>query len=178
MIKHKAKKSLGQNFLRDRVILKKIADFAQIEKTDVVVEVGPGEGTLTEILLTKASKIIAIEKDENLAKKLENKFSQEIASNRLQIIVGDVLKVSKGVFEMPRSQKTPLDTYKLVGNIPYYITGTLFKKALESANPPKSITFVVQKEVAERIMARDRKTQPSHKATAGKESNLSISIKG
>ena len=114
MIKHKAKKSLGQNFLRDRVILKKIADFAQIEKTDVVVEVGPGEGTLTEILLTKASKIIAIEKDENLAKKLENKFSQEIASNRLQIIVGDVLKVSKGVFEMPRSQKTPLDTYKLV----------------------------------------------------------------
>jgi 16S rRNA (adenine1518-N6/adenine1519-N6)-dimethyltransferase len=166
MIKHIAKKSLGQNFLRDPKILKKIADFADIKKEDTVMEVGPGEGTLTKILLERTDKVIAIEKDDKLAELLKEKFKKEIVEGKLEIICGDILKVSKGIFEMPRSQKTPLDTYKLVGNIPYYITGALFKKFLQSENPPTSIIFVMQKEVAERIMARD-----------GKESVLSISIK-
>ncbi len=161
-----AKKSLGQNFLKDKGILKKIADFAQIGKEDVVVEVGPGEGSLTELLLERAKKVVAIEKDERMVEFLNNKFNKEIKENKLKIIEGDILKLSKGVFEMPRSQKTPFDNFKLVGNIPYYITGALFKKVLESENPPKSLTFVVQKEVADRIMARDEK-----------ESILSISIK-
>lgn len=161
-----AKKSLGQNFLKDKGILKKIANFAQIEKEDVVVEVGPGEGTLTELLLERAKKVIAVEKDERMVEVLQQKFGREIANNKLQIIAGDILKLSKVVFEMPWSQKTTFDNFKLVGNIPYYITGALFKKALESENPPKSITFVIQKEVAERIIARDKK-----------ESILSISIK-
>ena len=169
----KNKKSLGQNFLRDRGILKKIADFAQIEKEDTVVEVGPGEGTLTELLLERAKKVIAIEKDEKLVEFLKEKFAKEIKEEKLKIIAGDILKVSEGVFEMPRSQKTPFDTYKVVGNIPYYITGAIFKKFLEPKNQPSSITFVVQKEVAERIMG-------SHFAKASrdkKESILSISIK-
>ena len=70
----RARAKLGQNFLRDQKILKKIADFAQIEKTDTVVEVGPGEGTLTELLLERAKKVIAIEKDGILAKLLKEKF--------------------------------------------------------------------------------------------------------
>lgn len=158
----KAKKSLGQHFLRDRKILKKIADFAQIEKEDTVVEVGPGEGTLTELLLERAGKIVAVEKDEKLAKQLEQKFKIQISNNKLEIICGDILKI-ENLLEIA---KLKIENYVLVGNIPYYITGVLFKKFLEAENKPKSITFVVQKEVAYRIMARD-----------GKESILSISIK-
>ena len=155
------KKSLGQNFLRDKRILKKIADFAQIEKGDTVVEVGPGEGTLTELLLERAAKVVAIEKDEHLAKLLEEKFIKKIGEKKLEVICADVL-----------IYKLKTKNYKLVGNIPYYITGALFKKFLQdqplgsTQNKPKSMTFVVQKEVAERIIAKDNK-----------ESILSISIK-
>lgn len=161
-----AKRSLGQNFLQDEKILKKIADFARIEKKDTVVEVGPGEGSLTEFLLEKAKKVVAIEKDERLAELLREKFRKHILDNRLEIVVGDIL-----------NYELRIKNYALVGNIPYYITGALFKKFLESKNQPESITFVVQKEVAERIMAHDKKARPSHKATAGKESILSISVK-
>ena len=150
----KTKKSLGQNFLRDEKILRKIADFAQIEKGDAVVEVGPGEGTLTKFILEKAGKVIAIEKDESLAEKLKERF-KEVKKERLEIIVGDIL-----------AYNLKTKNHHLVGNIPYYITGEIFRKFLESENQPKSLTFVVQKEVADRIMTRD-----------GKESILSISIK-
>ncbi len=149
------KKSLGQNFLRDPKILSKIADFAEIKNTDTVIEVGPGEGTLTEILLQKTDNVIAIEKDDELAKSLLQKFNQHILNNKLRVINQDILNYEPDV-----------ENYILVGNIPYYITGAIFKKFLESKNPPKSMTFVIQKEVADRIMARD-----------GKESILSISIK-
>ena len=162
----RTKKSLGQNFLRDEGILKKIVDFAQIENTDLVIEVGPGEGTLTKLILEKAKRVIAIEKDEKLVEKLKEKFNKEIKDNRLKIIEGDILNTD---YIIPQVSKVPFDTYKLVGNIPYYITGALFKKFLENPpadKQPQSITFVVQKEVAERIMARD-----------GKENILSISIK-
>jgi 16S rRNA (adenine1518-N6/adenine1519-N6)-dimethyltransferase len=158
-----AKRSLGQNFLRDPKILKKIADFAQIGKEDTVVEVGPGDGTLTELLLERVGKVIAIEKDGKLAGFLKEKFKNEISNNKLEIINEDIL-----------NYELRIKNYALVGNIPYYITGALFKKFLESENPPKSITFVVQKEVAERIMGG------SHFAKASrdkKESILSISIK-
>jgi 16S rRNA (adenine1518-N6/adenine1519-N6)-dimethyltransferase len=152
------KKSLGQNYLRDPKILKKIADFARIEPEDTVVEIGPGEGTLTAVLLEQAQKVIAIEKDENLAELLEVRFAREITEDRLQVIVGDALDYDL----------TSLN-FKLVGNIPYYITGALFEKFLQNppaGTKPKSLTFIVQREVADRIIARDRK-----------ESILSISVK-
>ncbi|OHB14893.1 MAG: ribosomal RNA small subunit methyltransferase A [Candidatus Zambryskibacteria bacterium RIFOXYC1_FULL_39_10] len=167
------KKSLGQNFLKDKGILKKIADFAQIEKEDTVVEVGPGEGTLTELLLERAKKVIAVEKDDRMVEFLTRppRIRESVAGgkknfidNKLEVIAGDILNIDLKIF--PKN-------YILVGNIPYYITGALFKKTLESKNPPKSLTFVVQKEVAERIMG-------SHFAKASrdkKESILSISIK-
>lgn len=156
-LKKSPKKWLGQNFLREVKILRKIAEVAQISKDDAVLEVGPGEGSLTEFLLEKAKKVIAVEKDRELVKFLKEKFRDQITDNRLQIIEGDILKINP-----PAGG----ENYILVGNIPYYITGEIFRKFLESDNKPSSITFVVQKEVAERIMARD-----------AKESVLSISIK-
>ena len=158
----KAKKSMGQNFLRDQRILRKIVDFAQIEKTDVVVEVGPGEGTLTSLLLQQSNKVIAVEKDEKLAEKLEERFKLEIENSKLAILNGDILDIEN----LLKIAKLKIENYSLVGNIPYYITGEILRKFLESENQPESLTFVVQKEVADRIMARD-----------GKESVLSISIK-
>lgn len=168
------KRSLGQNFLKDKGILKKIADFAQIEKGDTVVEVGPGEGTLTELLLERAKKVIAVEKDERMAEFLQQKFKSQILNSKLEIIYRDVLELPNDFFSVffeeksakPEKKSFGSGNYKLVGNIPYYITGALFKKTLESENPPKSLTFVVQREVAERIMSRNNK-----------ESILSISIK-
>lgn len=155
MQKKRPKKTLGQNFLRDPKILKKIADFAYIEPTDTVVEIGPGEGTLTKILLEKCNKLIVIEKDENLAEQLKQNFCEQITDNRLEVTVEDVLDYNL----------TTVDC-NLIGNIPYYITGAIFEKFLSAENQPKSMTFVVQKEVAERILAKD-----------GKESILSISVK-
>ena len=80
-----AKKSLGQNFLRDPKILKKIVDFAKIEKEDTVLEVGPGEGALTKFLLERAARVVAIEKDGLLAEKLKEKFESEIKSGKLDM---------------------------------------------------------------------------------------------
>ena len=175
--------------MKDKKILKKIADFAQIEKTDVVVEVGAGEGTLTTLLLERAKKVIAIEKDEKLAEQLKRNFKSQILNDKLEIVSKNILDIEiKDIFTQqtqkctdifllensscsPRSGSQGISEpaapkYLLVGNIPYYITGALFKKFLESQNQPKSMTFVVQKEVADRILARDKK-----------ESILSISIK-
>lgn len=150
-----AKKSLGQNFLKDPHILEKIVTHADLEEGDIVVEVGPGQGALTALLLLQVSKVIAVEKDASLPPLLKEKFQREIENNRFEIIEGDILEY-----------KPPFQDYKLIGNIPYYITGEIFRKFLENEVQPQSITFVIQKEVADRIMARDQK-----------ESVLSISIK-
>jgi 16S rRNA (adenine1518-N6/adenine1519-N6)-dimethyltransferase len=156
------KRRLGQNFLRDPKILRKIADFAQIKEGDTVLEIGPGEGALTKILLEAGGRVLAVEKDNRLAAILNERFKKEILHRKLILINEDVIKKE---FSPAIRDKS----YKLVGNIPYYITGAIFKKFLESSPSgirPESITFVVQKEVAERILARD-----------DKESILSISIK-
>ncbi len=157
-----AKKSLGQNFLRDPAILKKIVAAAQITEADTVLEIGPGEGTLTQLLLAAAKKVISIEKDGVLAEKLKEKFKEEIEKGKLVVVEGDALEIS------PRNFLGEEESYVLVGNIPYYITGALFQKFLElqEGEQPKSLTFVVQKEVAERIVSRDERG-----------SILSISIK-
>ncbi len=152
-----AKKSLGQNFLTSRTVVERMVETAHINKQDTVLEVGPGKGVLTEVLLEKARKVVAVEKDNNLIKFLEEKFAKEIQSGQLELISGDILKFN------PLQDK--LKKYKLVSNIPYYITGALFKKILSSDTHPKTIVLLVQKEVAERI-AKDKK-----------ESVLSLSVK-
>lgn len=156
----KAKKTLGQNFLESEKYLAKIIDSASLKKGELVLEIGPGLGSLTEEILKKEIRLIAVEKDSRLINYLREKFKAEIDSKKMILIECDVLE-SKGLENLLMDKK-----YKIVANIPYYITGQIMRKFLESKNKPESITILVQKEVAERIVAKDKK-----------ESILSISVK-
>ena len=154
------KKSLGQHFLHNPYYLGFIANSADIKKDDTVLEIGPGEGTLTEVLLTHGANVIAIEKDRRLIPLLQKRF----AGQAVEIIEADALD-----FEIA---KLKIKNFKVVGNIPYYITGALLKKFLSAKKQPDCLVFLVQKEVAERICAKSKvKSQKS------KESVLSLSIK-
>lgn len=154
----KAKKTLGQNFLRNRKILKIMREAAEILPDDLVVEVGPGEGLLTEELLKCGGKIIAIEKDDRFIPFLKEKFGAEISSGKLTIIHGDILEIDQNTYIK--------NSYKLIANLPYYITGKFLRKFLQSDNQPATMVLMLQKEVAKRIVAQDKK-----------ESLLSISVK-
>lgn len=156
----KPKKSFGQNFLTDRKIAEDIALSGNISKKDIVLEVGPGKGVLTEFLLKHAGKVIAVEKDRDLFPFLSEKFAKEISSKKLILLQEDILNFNFSNYELKNS------SYKLISNIPYNLTGMLFRIFLEKGPRPKTIVFMVQKEVAERIIARDKK-----------ESILSISVK-
>lgn len=156
----KAKKSLGQNFLKSEKALGDMVRAGNISEQDVVLEIGPGKGALTERLVKLAGKVIAIEKDRELVPLLKEQFAEAISADRLEVLERDILEFDETVLrEYGRA-------YKLVANIPYYITGAIIRKFLESDFQPTSMTLLVQKEVAERIVARD-----------GKESILSISVK-
>lgn len=134
----RANKSLGQNFLENKEALRKITESLTIKKNDTVVEVGPGHGELTEFLVASCPKnLIVIEKDKEFASLLIRKFSN------LQVIQGDALKELANL-SLPKD-------WKLVGNIPYYITGHLLKIVSELPIPPLKTVLLVQKEVAERI---------------------------
>lgn len=154
------KKSLGQNFLKNVGALRKIVDAGKIVAGEIILEIGPGEGSLTAELLKSKAKVIAIEKDDRLIPILEQKFSAEISSGQLKLIHSDILNFS------PLSYQLLTTNYKLIANIPYYITGEILRKALSEWPQPSQIVLLVQKEVAERIVARDKK-----------ESLLSMSIK-
>jgi 16S rRNA (adenine1518-N6/adenine1519-N6)-dimethyltransferase len=156
----RAKKSLGQNFLRSESALNAIVDAGSTSADDIVLEIGPGEGVLTEKLLKYAGKVVAIEKDNRFISFLQEKFRREITDNRLQIIEGDILNFDENFLDFGEK------LYKIIANIPYYITGQVIRKFLGSKKQPESMTLLLQKEVAERIVAKD-----------GKESLLSISIK-
>src|SRR3989338_1674227 len=139
------KKSLGQHFLHSASYLNAVADAADIQQGETVLEVGPGEGTLTEVLLARGAKVIAVEKDSRLISFLQNKF----AGKNFEVTEGDALD-----FEISKYRN--IDHYAVVGNIPYYISGALFKKFLTTEHQPSALVFLVQKEVAERI-ARSKK---------------------
>ncbi len=151
-----AKKSLGQNFLMHRQTAERIVEASGVTENDTVLEIGPGTGMLTRALLSKAKKVIALEADFELIPKLEAEFATEIETGRFELISGDAR-----AFE----PKTIKESYILVANIPYYITGELIRKFLTTKHKPASITFLVQKEVAVRI------------ARTKKESLLSLSVK-
>lgn len=155
-----AKKSLGQNFLVSQKALADIISASDLKSTDVVLEAGPGKGALTELLLKTGAKVIAVEKDHELIPFLQNKFSKEISSGQLVLIENDILLFS------PQDYKLQTINYKLIANIPYYITGQFFRKFLEEGPQPSLMTILVQKEVADRVVALDKK-----------ESILSISVK-
>ncbi|MFA6601467.1 MAG: 16S rRNA (adenine(1518)-N(6)/adenine(1519)-N(6))-dimethyltransferase RsmA [Candidatus Paceibacterota bacterium] len=158
-----AKKSLGQHFLNSKHVLEQIISAAEIKKGEIVVEIGPGTGILTRALLEREAKVIAIEKDSRINLSL----LQE--SNNLTLINEDVLEADLNFIISasipPSSDKSPAN-YALVANIPYYITGAILEKFLAHEPRPNRMVLLVQKEVADRIVARDRK-----------ESILSISVK-
>jgi 16S rRNA (adenine1518-N6/adenine1519-N6)-dimethyltransferase len=160
-----AKKSLGQHFLRSKDVIKKIITAADIAPGDVVLEVGPGEGILTEALLNAGAHVTAIEKDERCITLLEERFYDAIQDGHLLLVEGDILdtKLREELFLFSQDDPIP---YKVVANIPYYITGLLFRLFLEQLRQPSSLTFLVQKEVAERVVARNNK-----------EGILSLSVK-
>lgn len=156
----KAKKSLGQNFLTSIPARIKIVEAGHLKPNDTVLEIGPGRGFLTEELLSTGTKIIAVEKDNSLTSFLKGKFSNEIKSEQLTLINEDILK-----FEIS-SCKLLAASYKLIANIPYNITGAILEKYLSQKNQPTQMVVLVQKEVAERVVARDKK-----------ESILSLAVK-
>ncbi len=161
----KPKKSLGQHFLHSPSALKKIVDAAHIAPGETVLEIGPGTGVLTKALLETGAKVVAIEKDNRAFDVLSNKFAPEIVNEKLELVIGDVLEEN---FSSTSNLSTKLreGKYALVANIPYYITGAILEKFLEYSPRPNRMVLLVQKEVAERIVARDKK-----------ESILSISVK-
>lgn len=157
------KKSLGQHFLHARAHVARIADAAAITPGDTVLEIGPGEGALTEALLQRGARVVAVEKDSRLISLLQEKFSDATFS----VVEGDALLVT------PASLGLGAGEYTLVGNIPYYITGALFKTFLSGEEQPRRLVFLIQKEVAERIVGHPSKGLRVNK----KESILSLSVK-
>lgn len=167
----KAKKSLGQNFLKSLAIVRRIASVSNVSDKDIVLEIGPGKGILTKALLETGAKVVAVEKDDNLFLLLKEKFAEEIENNKFFLIHGDILDFSVSeIFEKTKPKAIGLHIgqvdFKLVANIPYYITGEIIRKFLEEKNQPKSMALLLQKEVAKRIAASDKK-----------ESILSLSVK-
>ncbi len=140
----KANKKLGQNFLINESIIDEIIEKAEVSQNDVIIEIGPGLGSLTAKLLERAKKVIAIELDEKLAAFLEKRFS---LFDNFELIQNDVLKVNL------KEIASQYEHVKVVANLPYYITTPIVMKLLEEKLPLESITVMVQKEVGERFCA-------------------------
>ncbi len=171
----RAKKSLGQNFLNSKVIAQNIVRAAELLPSDTVLEIGPGKGFLTTGLLASGAHVIAVEKDDRMIPLLEEKYAVEIAEKRFTLIHGDIVELTSNKDKGSALRDTKVDplsllalpvNYKLVANIPYYITGYILRAFLEAKQKPERMIIMVQKEVADRIVARDKK-----------ESILSIAIK-
>ena len=149
---HGPKKSLGQHWLKDPEILADIAEAAELTGDDIVLEIGPGLGTLTSRLLARANSVTAVEFDADLARKLPGQFP----GKKLTVVNQDILQ-----FDLNQLPKN----YKVVANVPYYITSKIVEKLMTAENKPSIAVLLVQKEVAERIAAE-----------AGNMSILSVSV--
>jgi len=156
----KAKKSLGQNFLKSKTALLAMIKAGEINSADIVLEIGPGQGALTEKILETGAKAIAVEKDDRLIEILNEKFEKETRNNQFTLIHVDILELDLNKIGLKNHN------FKLIANIPYYITGLIFRKFLSGDIQPKKLVIMVQKEIADRIIARD-----------SKESLLSLSVK-
>ena len=146
LLKHhglRAHKGLGQNFLQDPLALEKIVSAAEIEPSDIVLEIGPGLGSLTRYLAVSAKEVVAVELDPNLFPPLKAMLSPY---TNVRVIQGDILKLS------PKDLIAE-DDYLVVANIPYYITSAVIRHLLENHPKPRRIVLTIQKEVAQRICA-------------------------
>lgn len=146
----RANKNLGQNFLINEEVVKNIVGCSNIEKEDLVIEIGPGLGTLTKYLLEKAGKVICIELDTKMLQILEDRFS---LYNNFKLINNDVLKVDLKNIIKKEKEEGKIKNVKIVANLPYYITTPIIMKLLEEELELESITVMIQKEVADRLIA-------------------------
>lgn len=153
-------KNLGQHFLQNKQVIDKIIEAGEIEVGDAVLEIGPGEGVLTKALLKEGGQVVAIEKDPTLVKKLEKDFQKEIKEMKLKVIHADIRD-----FEVEK-HKALSESYKIIANIPYYLTSNIIRRFLSKKTHPDLVVLLVQKEVAERIVGG-----------SDKESVLSLSVK-
>ncbi len=157
--KFETKKSLGQHFLNNARVPELMADAGSVQKGDTILEIGPGTGALTKELLKRGARVIALEADVRAIESLQTTFVSEIANGNLVILHEDVRNINHTSLGLKTGE------FKIVANIPYYLSGMLFRIFLETEIQPSDLVFLVQREVAERI-ARDKK-----------ESLLSLSIK-
>jgi 16S rRNA (adenine1518-N6/adenine1519-N6)-dimethyltransferase len=156
------KKSLGQNFLTSIPARMAIVAAGEIAPHDTILEIGPGKGFLTRALLDTGAHVVALEKDRDLIPLLSETFSKEVAIGQLEVIEGDALEFNPTPYTLHPTRSN----YKLIANIPYYITGAILSRYLSHQHQPSMMVVLVQKEVAERVCARDKK-----------ESLLSLSVK-
>jgi len=169
------KKHLGQHFLHDPKLLRKIAESSPAQSGDVVLEIGPGDGALTQAILERGCRVVAVEYDTELIPVLENRFATEIDSGQLRLVQADFLEVDIAQI-LNCHPEEPMDTvaefinhgvpasirdnsgvYHVIANIPYYITGAILRKLLSGDCQPQSVSLIMQREVAERIVCRDNK---------------------
>lgn len=140
-----AKKSLGQHWLTDPASLEAIAEAAEVKAGDRVLEIGPGLGTLTDVLVAEGAQVIALEYDTKLATDLRAKYANTSA---VEVVEGDIRRYDFA---------TIAGGYKIVANIPYYLTANLFRALIDTAHKPQVASLLVQKEVAERVTAEPGK---------------------
>jgi len=141
-----AKKALGQHFLTDQSYCRKIVQYAGVQADDVVVEIGPGTGQLTAVLVETAARVVAVEFDRDMVVALGERFSA-LMPDRLSLVEADVLQ-----FDWPALPV--VGRFKMLGNLPYNISTRILRKAIAVKDRMESFTFMVQKEVAERVRAR------------------------
>lgn len=154
-----AKKSLGQNFLTSAVVPNWLADAGDVIEGDIIIEIGPGTGVLTKELLRRGAIVYAIETDSRAVTLLQDVFQTEIASQQLHLIEADMRQFDISSLNLRAGQ------YKVIANIPYYLSGFLLRLILEHPQHPQSLVFLMQKELVERI------------ARAKKGSLLSLGVK-
>ena len=152
----KANKRFGQNFLIDDNILENIVKSAEITNNDLVIEIGPGLGNLTEYLLEKAAYVILVEIDNNMINILNDRFKNN--NNNYILLNNDILKVNVDeiIENIENKLNRKFEKIKVVANLPYYITTPIIFKLLQNENRINEITVMVQKEVAERIVAKNK----------------------
>ncbi len=149
---------LGQHFLTGQWAARALTGAIAVRPGETILEIGPGAGALTKELLATDARVVAVEKDTKLVERLRIAFAREVASGKLVVVSGDVRDVSPETLGMKQ--------YVVAANIPYYITGEIIRMFLTATYQPRALALLIQKEVADRILARD-----------GKESILSISVK-
>jgi len=163
MMEFDAKKSLGQNFLNSQVVPGWLCDAGDVSALDHILEIGPGTGVLTAELLKRSAKVVAIEADRRAVEVLNDRFSYEIQTGQLTLLQADVRKLNI------QDLKLNDHGFKVVANIPYYLTGYLFRTLLSGDIQPSTLVFLVQKEVGRRAASNILK--------GDKESLLSLSLK-